>query len=61
MAILDCATNDSGNQFATNNLCLKNHSLKPFNHHLFRTFGTCHVQTLYQLTFKINSEEEKNK
>jgi len=29
--------------------------------HLFRTLGTCHVQTYCQLTFKINSEEEKNK
>jgi len=29
------------------------------NHYLFRTLGTCHVHTYCQLTFKINSEEEK--
>jgi hypothetical protein len=27
--VMDCATTDSGDQFAADNFCVKNHSLKP--------------------------------
>jgi len=51
-AVMDCATNDTGDQFAADNLCLKNHSLKPL---IAQRFFNCVAKNLVQeITQKVN-------
>jgi hypothetical protein len=42
-AVMDCATTDSGDQFAADNFCLKNHSLKPL---IVQRFVNCVAKIL---------------
>jgi hypothetical protein len=61
MVVMDCATTESGDQFAADNFCLKNHSLKPL---IAQRFFHCVVKTLLrEMTQKANvgsAEPSKN-
>ena len=51
-AAMDCATNDSGDQFAADNFCLKNHPLKQL---IAQRFFNCVAKSLVrEMTQRVN-------